>query len=260
MSKLFRIKGGVTSNIGQLLGKTDPIGAAISKAYSLVLSALVSIEREIDVSNPGDSISKQYDLTLGAATYDAPDIDISSPGSAISKSYTLVLGDGMVDEELITFDRSVSVITPFDPDKVVLHDDDLLLDTDYTTEALNTTADDVPCMPTGGGAVGDGLYVGDANQFHTLEMWLTTPGVGTYTITPKYWNGSTWANLTADTGWDNIANWQGSTWTWYKFIIPGDWAQTTIDGSTLYYIKFEVTAYTTCTTTPLLGWVQIDNT
>ena len=70
--------------------------------------------------------------------------------------------------------------------------------TDYTTEANEATADDVPLLPASIGA-NDAFYYlagfyGDTT-IYGLYIDVTTAGQGTYTLAWEYYNGSTWVSI-----------------------------------------------------------------
>ena len=121
-------------------------------------------------------------------------------------------------------------------------------------EEYGANSMDVPATPNPS-AVGDGLYIGNSSQFDYVDVWVNQAGVGTYTITWKYWDGVTWSALTMRSNDTN--NWKRSGRHTVNFIKPGNWQTTTILGSDFYWIKAEVATYTNQTTQPLLGRVWI---
>jgi len=129
----------------------------------------------------------------------------------------------------------------------IAHDDDGA-DTDETTATNNDTAGDMHLLPSPA-AVGDGFYLGLSSQFDWAAMNIGTAGAGTWTITWKYWNGTTWTALTMK--YDETSNFRTTGLKRAHWVRPGDWATKNILGSTLYYVKAEVTAYTSMTTQPL---------
>ena len=91
-------------------------------------------------------------------------------------------------------------------------------------------------------------------------MTTSTAGVGTYTIVPKYWNGSAWTAFTVSE--DDTAGWTTTAGTLYvHFQPPSDWVPTTAangpNGLVGYAVKMDLTAYTSMSTQPLAtqGWV-----
>ena len=115
---------------------------------------------------------------------------------------------------------------------------------------------DVPGTPNPT-AVGDGLYVGSSSPFDYVNVWVNQAGVGTYSITWKYYNGSSWLPLTLSSDGDKSNSWKRPGRHTIHFVRPGDWALTTILAYNLYWVKAEVTAYTSQATQPILGRVWI---
>jgi hypothetical protein len=125
-----------------------------------------------------------------------------------------------------------------------------------TLDANNSTASDMELVPASPG-VGDGYYFGFGATFNQVRVNVGTNGVATWTITWKYWNGSTWANLSGVT--DGSNGWTAGTGNRdITFTIPGDWATTTVAGTTAYWVKAEITAFTSMSTRPLgtQAWVR----
>lgn len=124
---------------------------------------------------------------------------------------------------------------------------DLLFAEYYGADCL-----DVPATPNPT-AVGDGLYIGNSSQFDYASVWVNQAGVGTYTITWKYFNGTSWLPLTLSSDGDKSNSWKRPGRHTIHFIRPGDWTLTAILTFNLYWIKAEVATYTSQTTQPLLG-------
>jgi len=115
---------------------------------------------------------------------------------------------------------------------------------------------DVPGTPNPS-AVGDGLYIGHNALFDYVDVWVNQAGVGTYTITWKYYNGSSWLPLTLTGFGDRSNSWKRPGRHTIMFIRPGDWVANSILTYTLYWVKAEVSAYTSQTVQPVLGRVWI---
>ncbi|WP_332445746.1 choice-of-anchor R domain-containing protein [Dehalococcoides mccartyi] len=127
---------------------------------------------------------------------------------------------------------------------------------DYLFQTIKTEMGDVepfPAVP----AVGDGLYVGRASQFDTVRLWVNRQGLGSFTIAAKYYNGSSWMALPLTGSGDQIFSYKRTGCRWLSFIRPADWAVFTVDGNALYWVKFEVTSYSSLTQMPKLGNVSI---
>lgn len=127
---------------------------------------------------------------------------------------------------------------------------------DYMFQTIKTEMGDVEPFPTVP-AVGDGLYVGNTSQFDTVRLWVNQQGLGTFTITAKYYNGSSWIALTLIGSGDQIFSYKRSGQRWLSFVRPTDWAVFTVDGNSLYWVKFEVTDYSSMTQMPKIGNVSI---
>jgi hypothetical protein len=123
----------------------------------------------------------------------------------------------------------------------------------FSTDTL-----DVPVFPNPP-AIGDGLYIGKVSgTFTDVLLWINQAGVGSWTIQPAYYNGSTWVNLTLNTNpGDTTQSWKRSGVVWLRWTAPGDWATIDIAGITAYYIKIGVSAYASITTQPIVGRVWI---
>lgn len=130
----------------------------------------------------------------------------------------------------------------------VAHNEDVG-DVDETAETNSAAANDMHLLPSPG-AILDGFYFGLSSVFDWVCLNIGTPGVGVWIITWKYWNGATWAALTIKN--DETSNFRAAAGKrWLNFERPGDWATTTILTYTLYFIKAEITSYTSMTTQPL---------
>ncbi len=127
---------------------------------------------------------------------------------------------------------------------------------DLLFEEFGLNSLDVPATPNPS-AVGDGLYIGGVAPFDYTDVWVNQAGVGTYSITWKYWDGTTWSPLTLTSDGDKSNSWKRPGRHTIHFVRPANWQTTTILASDLYWIKGEVTAYTSQTVQPLLGRIWI---
>lgn len=153
---------------------------------------------------------------------------------------------------LVAQNPIVVVITPYAAPLAcggaVYHDDSPLTDTDETAQANSAAVNDMHLLPSPG-AVGDGYYFGLNNPFDRVAINLGTAGAGTWTITWKYYNGITWMAITIKT--DETAHFRTTGIKGCHWVRPGDWVATTIAGMNLYWVKAEITAYTSMSTQPL---------
>lgn len=140
-----------------------------------------------------------------------------------------------------------------DPSKVFLYEQGVGY-TDYTAEAIEDTPDDVLLLPDPVSAL-DTFYVAGTVTFSAIEVYVTTAGVGTYTLSFSYWNGSAWTTLIV-AGANEINNWKSADHVFLAWDIPDDWAQVAVDGFTRYWIRFNYVSGT-LTTQPLAGRIKI---
>jgi len=128
--------------------------------------------------------------------------------------------------------------------------DDGGVQTTETTGTRDSTANDMTLLPATP-AVNDAYYFGSAVTYNRVRLNVGTRGVGTWTITWEYWNGSAW---TALSGVDDETVGFTSTITSPKnitFTVPGDWATTTVNSiASMYWVRARVSAYTSVTTQP----------
>jgi hypothetical protein len=136
--------------------------------------------------------------------------------------------------------------------------DDGGVQTNETTAANNATTNDMTLLPAAPVA-GDAYFFGCSARFERLRLQVGQNGAGTWTITWKYWNGSTYANLTTVT--DGTSGFTAGTGSRYvTFTVPDDWQPSTEGGITAYFIKADLTSFTSITTQPLgtRAWVDLD--
>jgi len=89
--------------------------------------------------------------------------------------------------------------------------------------AINADADDV-------------LYCGKQTQFQEVGIDVAVASVGYTAPLWEYWNGAVWSPLTV-VGTGNFSIDEVLT-----FTPPVDWAQTTVNGATAYYVRFSQSA------------------
>ena len=132
---------------------------------------------------------------------------------------------------------------------------------DDTTDANDAGADDVQPLPNPP-AVGDSTLVGHATQqFKQIDVNIGTQGVGTWTVTVKFWNGTAYTAVT--TLVDGTTAWTATTGIKsITFDAPVGWVKNTINGVLAYWIQIEVATYSAITTACLVTqvWVVTDDT
>lgn len=129
--------------------------------------------------------------------------------------------------------------------------------TDETTAANQATADDMTLLPAVP-VVDDAYYFGCQYPFEVLELNVSTPGVGVWTLTWEYYDGSDWVEITGLV--DGSSGFCPAALGRYfvRFTAPADWATVAVDGTTVYWIRARVSAYTSIDTQPLgaQAWVR----
>jgi len=126
--------------------------------------------------------------------------------------------------------------------------DDGGVKTDETDEANDATANDMVLLPAVP-VVNDAYYFGGEEVFDTLRVNIGTQGVGTWTITWEYWNGSGWASLSGVT--DGTSGFTAAAGVRdVNFTRPSNWALSTIESISAYWIRARISAYTSITTQP----------
>ena len=128
--------------------------------------------------------------------------------------------------------------------------------TDETTDVNNDVVDDVLLPPQQAVTEGDAIYFGSDYKFNTVRINVSTAGVySDISIAWEYWNGSAWATLTVTDGTNGFKNSGVNNVT---FTPPTDWAKTTVQGKSAYYIRARAVfgASPSITTAPLgaQGW------
>ena len=159
-----------------------------------------------------------------------------------------------IPTELSTLEN---VVVDVDPDYVFLHDVSVGY-TDYTAEAREDTANDVPLLPSPIGA-GDALYVGLQNNLpFIIEINQTTAGAGTYTISLTYWNGASWVSL-SEVGEIPYYDHKSVDLVRSAWAFPSNAVAVDVNGQTAYWVKISYVSGT-LTTQPLAGRIKIKHT
>jgi len=89
----------------------------------------------------------------------------------------------------------------------------------------------------------DILYFGDGSKFYELYFDIATAGAG-YTLVWEYWNGSAWTTLNVSDGTKGFSK---DGWVWWS--APGDWATTTVNGVSKYWVRVRTTTAPTTVAT-----------
>jgi hypothetical protein len=131
-----------------------------------------------------------------------------------------------------------SIAPPSSLDGFVAHVQVPLADTDETAAANEDTPDDMDLLPVSLSGNGDGCYFGLDAAFSWLCLIVSTPGVGSYNINWKYWNGTQFVVLTTFN--DSTGSFKTAGVVRMQFVPPNDWTDHTIDGIDAFWVKAEV--------------------
>jgi hypothetical protein len=120
--------------------------------------------------------------------------------------------------------------------------------TDETASARNPAASDMNLCPMTP-AVNDKYYFGFDKQFR--RIWLNTglPGAGNWANVFEYWNGATWVQVSGEE--DHTSDFTKSGTNRIDWVMPGDWARTTILGMNLYWLRCQTITFVNQTVKPL---------
>jgi hypothetical protein len=119
--------------------------------------------------------------------------------------------------------------------------------TDETTAARQSTNNDMTLTPAAP-QVNDAYYIGFVRKFNRIWITMGTPGVGNWQNTEEYWNGSTWqalANVADLTSQFMASGLKSTSWT-----MPVDWQTCAVNGVTLYWMRYRVSAFNNLITQP----------
>lgn len=120
--------------------------------------------------------------------------------------------------------------------------------TDETSEANDSTADDMTLLPASP-ATGDAYYFGGYNQFESLDLNISTAGAGTWDIVWEYYDGASWTALSNVTdGTNDFRNSGTNTVSW---DVPSDWEHTSVSGIDTYWVRGRLDTFSSISTQPL---------
>jgi len=134
--------------------------------------------------------------------------------------------------------------------QAVLQDDGGVF-TDYTAEANDLAADDLPLTPAVP-VVDDALYFGSLYPVNKIGLRIDTAGDGVYTIAWEIWDGFSWftpAGLADGTvGFTN----PGSSYISVQNLATQ--VPTTVNGINAFWVRARVSAFTSIATAPVGGY------
>lgn len=120
--------------------------------------------------------------------------------------------------------------------------------TDETASSTNATPNDMTLMEVSP-AVGEAYHLGLHTPGRIVTLTVGTAGDGTWSITWEYWNGSAWAefvNVVDNTDGFTTSGTQTITWD-----MPIAWATSTENGTTAYWSRARVSAFSSIAAQPL---------
>ena len=128
--------------------------------------------------------------------------------------------------------------------KVLIYDTNAASYHDATSASANDTVGDV-YHPSSGALVsedGDCVYFGMPRRFRLIHMTLATAGSGGG-VSYSYWDGTAWKSFDPAGGTCELDSTDRTLLLWPDYHnIPGDWQQSVVDGSRLFWVKAEVTS------------------
>lgn len=118
---------------------------------------------------------------------------------------------------------------------------------DDTTDAGDAGTGDVAIWPTTP-AVNDAIYYGSDTTFNMLRFDIGTQGSTVMTVLWEYYDGDSWETLTQTR--TDVADWDEAAGNTHfnNFDPPSDWAATTVNSQSAYWVRQRVSAFTSTTT------------
>jgi hypothetical protein len=259
-TRIIRFPAGIanmvlTSNGVGLLPSWQPGGTYFNRFFpaSIYLTKALSVVPAAKSYNRNALLTSPYVDTCG----DLP------------ASYLKMLGPtiNLVDAEAVVAPNKTYTKTPatvgrqYDLQIVVggaVADDGGAL-SDETAAAQSAAANDMHLLPVAA-VLGDAYDFGFDKMFDVMRLNIGTPGIGDWTITWKYWSsvGPGWVNLTDVV--DGTSHFKAAAGIReVTFTRPVDWLSVAISGLNKYWIRAEITNFTSIATQPLgtQAWIRI---
>jgi hypothetical protein len=136
--------------------------------------------------------------------------------------------------------------------------------TTESTEAHDLTEDDMTLLPASP-TTADNYYFGHTtNKFGKIHLLIGQKGVGTWEGRWMYWNGTAWGNLAnkhdLSDGTNNFRPEEDDEWYTISWKIPNNWATTSVNGINGYWIRYDVTSFSSMSQQPLGTRCKLDAT
>jgi len=115
--------------------------------------------------------------------------------------------------------------------------------TDYTTEAIEDTANDAPLLPPDPIQINDAHYIGFIKKFDSVIYLVGTLGEGTYQGSFEYYTGLAWATLsTYFGGAEDLTNFRNGDQVAIYLLPPVDMHAIDIDGDVARWVRYRITS------------------
>lgn len=212
----------------------------------ITASAVTNYPTNLSIANPGSSIWNMYGVgnTIPGVTYGVPTSSLMAIVAAYNatpaQQYNFVnpspsFGNQTDVVKVIT--RNLGTLANIT--NCFFYNSTTTLFTDYTTQAQSATVDDVPLS----GSVGDIYYFKTSivnTNYQTALSFTITSQTNNYVYAYEYWNGSTWVALVPGVSlFDTTNNFQQTGIVY--FGTYANWASTTINGSTGFFVRIRIT-------------------
>jgi len=204
------------------------------------------------VKNLADGVASQDAVTLAQVIYMTGAVNRTAAVSLASLDLDAVMRAGVAIVEdhsggahspivclavpIPTEFYSTNNYLPIAVDGFVSHQQTPPVDTDETAAANNSTPNDMDLLPALLTAAGDGSLFGLNAPFDSVVLIVGQVGIGTYQITWKYWNGTSFVPATI---LYNDADFKTVGIQRVTIKIPNDWAMVSIGGINAYWLKAE---------------------
>lgn len=145
--------------------------------------------------------------------------------------------------DLGTATKSYSYITRWKEFNAKLKNWDMVFAYDKTTDSYTDVTSDVNAgtnIADMFDEVDDALYIGSLNKFKSIVAKSLDDNGNDYRL--EYFDGSTWQNIA-----DTIVSPNLYTKNDFNPAIKRDWAETAVDGNTMYWFRIRMTIYDTTT-------------
>lgn len=206
--------------------------------YSSFLNSIDSVDK---------TITKSTGTSLGAVVdYVSMTVLTPTPASIFSSAIDSI-------DQNISGTRSPATLATYyrmdNVDGAVAEDGGI--QSDETTQANSDVTNDMTLLPPSP-ALGDAYMIGYGSTFDGFFLKQDTLGIGTWTITWKYWDGGlgSWQDLAGVQ--DESNGFKPTVTGTFKiyWALPVGWGLSTILGMNLYWVRGEVTSFTTSTSQP----------